>query len=176
MILKDNNIVLRAIEEKDAPVLLEMINSPEIERSVVGYSYPVSMEQQKKWIQNLGSVSDLRYAIDSGSGMIGVATITALDFKNGTGNVNIKILETERGKRYATYALRLLIVYCFHELNLNCLYANILENNQKSRNLFESLGFKLDGIMRQRIYKNNQYNNLCAYSFLRTEFNERDWK
>ena len=121
MILYDELITLRAIEDEDAIVLKELINDPEIESSVVGFSYPVSLSQQKKWISDLSSDSTIRYAIDNGDGIVGVATISSLDMKNATGNLNIKLHKNARGKGYATHSLKLLITYCFLELNLNCL-------------------------------------------------------
>jgi len=172
MILTDGTLKLRAIEETDAEVLFDMINDPELENSVVGYSYPVSLDSQKKWIANLSSDKTLRYAVDAGEGMIGVITVSSLDLKNRTGNVNIKMLVSARGKGYGSIALNLVIEYCFMELGLNCITANILEKNKASRGLFEKAGFCLDGVLRQRVYKKGEYQNLCAYSLLRDDFYE----
>lgn len=48
MILKDDVVLLRAIDENDADVLMSLINDPEVESSVMGWSYPVSLLDQKK--------------------------------------------------------------------------------------------------------------------------------
>ncbi len=176
MILYDDIITLRAIEEDDASVLQSMINDPEIESSVVGFSYPVSMAEQKKWISCIKDDKNIRYAIDDGSGIIGVAIISAVDFKNRVANLNIKLLKTVRGKGYAKRAVSLILRYCFYELNLNCVTANVLANNTPSNNLWLNLGFNIDGVLRQRVYKNGQYIDLLAYSLLRDEYDKRDRK
>jgi RimJ/RimL family protein N-acetyltransferase len=137
---------LRAIEEEDAPMLQEMINDPEMESMVVGYSYPVSLSDQKKWIASLSSDNVIRYAIEADNKFVGVASLTNLDMKNRTANMNIKLMNTAQGKGYAIRAQKLLISYCFGELNLNCLTANILDYNANSQRLFEKLGFKPDDI------------------------------
>lgn len=175
MILFDNVVKLRAIEEKDAEVLQEMINDPEIESEVVGFSYPVSLSQQKKWIENVTNSETIRYAIDVSNKMIGVASISSIDFKNRTANINIKLRKNEQGKGYATRSVKLVLEYCFLELNMECVTANVLEYNNASKKIWEKLGFKLEGILRNRIYKNGKYHNLFAYSFLKNEFNERNW-
>ena len=174
MILKDDKVLLRAMEEDDARVLMELINDPEIENSVYGWSYPVSLESQKRWISNLKNDTTVRYAIDYNDSMVGVAIISSIDMKNRIANMNIKLQKLARGKGVATHAIALLIHYCFEELNLHCLTANVIERNSDSRKLWERFGFKKDGIMRERVYKNGKYHNIVAYSLLKDEFYERN--
>lgn len=170
MILRDDLIELRAIEKKDAALLLEMINDPEMEATVVGWSYPVSEEQQLEWINNIQSDKNIRFAIDAGKGIVGTAIISSLDHKNRTANLNIKLSKSERGKGYASHAIRLMTDYCFKELNLNCITANVIEDNISSRTLFQKIGFIEDGILRERVYKSGVYKNIVAYSLLKSEW------
>mgnify|MGYP004666392849 CR=1 FL=1 len=174
MILKDDKVLLRAIEEADTKVLMDLINDPEIENSVYGWSYPVSLESQKKWILSLKNDTNVRYAIDYNDSMVGVASISSIDMKNSSANMNIKLQKGARGKGVATHAITLIIHYCFEELNLHCLTANVIERNIDSRKLWERFGFKQDGIMRERVYKNGKYHNIIAYSLLKDEFYERN--
>lgn len=176
MILSDQELTLRAIEEGDAPVLQAMINDPELEHAVVGWSHPVSLGEQKRWIANLPGESAIRYAIDNGEGMVGTAILSALDWKNRTANLNIKLLGEARGRGYGTRAMKLVVAYCFGELNLNCLTANVLAENTASCRLWEKLGFRPEGVLRQRVYKGGRYHDLRAYSLLREEYDGRDWQ
>lgn len=175
MILSDEVVLLRAIEEEDAKALQVMINDPEIESAVVGFSYPVSYAQQKNWILNLNNDKVIRYAIDNRNEFIGMISVSELDWKNKTANINIKLMKEFRGKGYAGRACKLLIKYCFDELNLNCIAATVLEMNSNSNKLWERLGFVKDGCLRKRVYKNGKYHNLISYSYLREEYNERNW-
>ena len=69
MILHKNGLTLRAIDVQDAPVLLDMINDPEIEGSVGGWSFPVSSVAQLKWIEDMGrDKTAMRCAVDLGDG------------------------------------------------------------------------------------------------------------
>lgn len=176
MILLDDVLTLRAIEEGDAPILQAMINDPELEHSVVGWSGPVSLAEQKQWIAGLPGDSTIRYAIDNGEGMVGTVAVSAVDWKNRTANLNIKLLRAARGKGYATRAMKLVISCCFEELNLNCLTANVLAENTASCRLWEGLGFRLDGVLRQRVYKSGCYHDLRAYSLLREDYEKRNWQ
>lgn len=176
MILKDKDLIIRAIDEKDAEGLLEMINDKDVEDFVVGWSLPVSMKEQLQWISNVKNDSkNIRLTVAKGEEMIGFVSITNLDFKNRTANLNVKIRGFARGQGYATRALKMLIKYGFEELNLNCLTAGVLEDNIASNKLFEGLGFVKEGILRARVFKRNRYINLVSYSYLREEYNERNW-
>lgn len=170
MFLHGNSITLRALEKKDMPLLLEMINDPEIEASVVGWSYPVSEEQQLMWLNNIQGDNCIRFAIDNGSGIVGVSIISSIDYKNRTANLNLKLPKSSRGKGYASQAVKLMIDYCFLELNINCLTANVIADNDASIKLWEKNGFKRDGLLRSRVYKNGIYKDLIAYSLLRNEY------
>jgi len=66
VIIKYEDITLRAIEESDLELLKAMINDPEIENMTGGYSYPVSTYQQKKWFESiLDRQDELRLIIDT---------------------------------------------------------------------------------------------------------------
>lgn len=175
MILRDEVVLLRAIEENDAEILMDLINDPEVESSVCGWSYPVSLSAQKKWISNLHNDTTVRYAIDIEGKIVGVAIISSIDMKNRSANMNIKLLKSARGNGFAIRAIKLIVSYCFDELNMHCLTANVIERNVDSSRLWEKLGFRRDGLLRDRVYKNGNYHNVIAYSLLKEEFNERNW-
>jgi RimJ/RimL family protein N-acetyltransferase len=171
MLLINEDVMLRAIELADADFLRDMVNDPEIEFMVPGWSLPVSTTKQKEWIENLGP-NEMKFIIEANNTVVGMASITGVDYKNSVANLNIKIKsETNRGKGIGSKTISLLIYYCFDELNLNCLTANILEHNLASQKLFEKCGFNRDGVLRSRVYKKGKYHNILAYSLLRSEYN-----
>lgn len=97
---------------------------------------------------------------------IGMIVLSDIDYKNGTAEIHIKLINSmiNRRKGYGYDSLKTILLYGFQELRLNCIYSNVLEYNTPSQNLFKKLGFKQEGILRERIYKNNQYNNLLSFS------------
>lgn len=175
-----DDIVLRAVEEEDLEMLQEMMNDPSIEKMVGGSSNPISMQQQKRWFENLPNRSDeLRLIIDAeGYGAIGTITITSIDWRNRTGELNIKILNRSelRGKGYGTKANIGMIKYGFEQLNLYCIYGYYLDYNKISDNSREKFGFKTDGVLKNRIFKDNKYHDLVAWSLSRDDFDEEGMK
>lgn len=179
MNLIGKNILLRELRNNDMELLNNLINNPEIEHMVVGWSKPVTMSEQNSWFNNLTNDSNIRYAIclqENQNNAIGTAIISKLDWKNRCASFDIKIDPNNHGKGYGTETIKLLLKYSFEELNLHRISVSILDYNTKSQQLFEKNGFILEGRKRQAIFKNNKYNDLLIYSILSEEYlSERNW-
>lgn len=172
MILKNGSVVLRAVEIEDAECLKNIINSPEIEHMVLGWSYPVSTKAQLDWISGLNNKDCVRYVVDVDGTAVGLAIISNIDFKNSTASVGIKLSENcPKQKGIGSTCVKLMTDFCFNELGLYCLTAYILSYNIASQKTYEKCGFVKDGVLRKRIFKGGKHHDLYAYSFLRDEFN-----
>ena len=64
-----------------------------------------------------------------------------------------------------------LLKYAFCELGLNCITTKTLIYNEKSLELQKRLGFKQEGVLRKRVFKNGQFQDLISSSLLAEEFN-----
>ncbi|MCR4900464.1 MAG: GNAT family N-acetyltransferase [Treponema sp.] len=175
MIIKYDDIILRAIEFEDLDLLREMINDPYIENMTGGGGLPVSKYQHEEWYKKiiLNNDNQVRLIIDTEAfGAIGLVMLTDIDHKNGTAQFHSKIATKNnlRGKGYGTKATMALIKYAFEQMNLNCIYSVIIEHNEVSQHVKEKCGFKREAILRDRIYKNGKYNNLIVWSILKSEF------
>lgn len=168
-------VVLRALEARDNDMLLELINDPETERMLGGAAFPVSFDNQAKWLSaqdNKGNI--LRCAVaprEDELAAVGTVILSDIDYRNGTAQVHIKMSkERGRGKGYGTDAIQAIVGYAFKELRLNCVYADVLEYNLPSQGLFEKCGFKRDGVLRHRVYKDGDYRNIISYSILKSDY------
>lgn len=173
IIYKD--ITLRAIEESDLSLILEMINDPEIEQMTGGGGFPVSMYQQKKWYEAIQArKGELRLMIDTDShGTIGLVMLTNIDYKNGTAEFHAKLATSLniKGNGFGTKAYIAVIDYAFNMLNLNCIYTGNIEYNKVTEHIKQKVGFVRDGVLRDRVYKNGRYYNIHDWSLLR-----KDWE
>jgi len=170
-----DKVILRAIEERDNEILHEMINSPQMERATMGWAFPVSIHGQAQWLKNHTS-SPIPNAIKcivetiEGKQAIGLMSLTDIDYKNGTAQSSGKISMGTQGKGYGADAHKAMFRYAFDELRLNCIYAQILEDNEASLKMCDRMGFKREGILRQRVYKQGKYLNAVSLSLLKDEF------
>lgn len=173
MNIEGEKVILRAIEAKDNELLQSIINNPEIENALGGWSFPVSAQNQLDWFGSL-KYNDriLRCIIElkENQQAIGVVILSDIDYKNGTAEIHIK-LETGdfRTKGYGTDAIKTLLRYAFHELRLNLVYARVNRSNIASQKLFEKCGLLLEGNLRSRVYKQGKFIDVLSYSIIRDE-------
>ena len=71
---------------------------------------------------------------------------------------------------YATEAMQLIIDFMFQERGMNRIVANVLEHNKASIRMLEKCGYKIEGMMRQSVYKNGHYHNQVIMSLLREDY------
>ncbi len=77
-------------------------------------------------------------------------------------------------KGYASETLQAVIAYCFNELGLNRIGAEIYEFNTRSIRLFERNGFQREGTRRQYVFKDAVFKDEYLYSLLRKDWEEQN--
>lgn len=174
MLIKYGCATLRAIEEKDLEILLTMLNSPEIEEMTGGVHLPVSELEERKWVQNYhNDEKNIRLVIELINGKaIGMVSLTEIDYINRTAHFGIKTYAKveDRLKNDTFEAGIALFLFGFNYLNLNCITGKTLVFNSFSLKLQKRLGFKQEGILRKRIYRNGEYHDVVSTSLLREDF------
>lgn len=83
---------------------------------------------------------------------------------------DIHPLYCNKGLGYKSYIL--FLDYIFTKYDLHKVSLEVLETNEKALNLYKKIGFKIEGIRREEVYKNNKYINSILMSLLKTEYYE----
>lgn len=173
MILKNESITLRAIEESDIEFIRNIVNDPVMESTIVGWAYPISQKDQENWFRNFSNSDKLiRYIIETSDGeKIGLTGLRDIDWKNGTvESAGIRIIRTNQAKGVAVQCLKLMQKYVFEELRLNRYTASAFDDNIPSIKCIEKAGFIREGIKREAIFKGGKYKNVITYSILSTDY------
>ncbi|NLJ93946.1 MAG: GNAT family N-acetyltransferase [Clostridiaceae bacterium] len=171
-------VVLRAMEIEDMELLRETLNDPEIEYSVVGWSFPVSKSEQLRWYEStLSDKKNKRFVFETINtaeiSSLGFIVLSNLDWKNRTAGIGIKLFkDAPRKQGYATDALQALLKYVFEELQLYRIGINILAANEASIALYTKNGFRKEGTLRSAIYKKGEYHDLHCYGLLKSDYLE----
>jgi len=101
--------------------------------------------------------------------LVGKLRYFHLNNLNRSAEMGYIVAPDTRKKGYGKEGMILLIKHLFVELNLNKVYAQTASFNKASVKLLESLGFKIDGTLRQHhFYKGDLYDDLL-YSLLKFE-------
>jgi RimJ/RimL family protein N-acetyltransferase len=139
-------------------------------------THEVSRGEQKSWFLSLQqSTTSKRYIARTrtDSKLIGVFRFDNHDHLNRSADVGLDIEKNSRRQGYAREIYLAMIPYFFEELSLNRLSLLTLESNVPAISLYESLGFKREGVLRQAFIRNGNRLNAFQYSLLSSEFEKR---
>lgn len=79
----------------------------------------------------------------------------------------------DRGKGYGRDGMELILRYAFDELNLYRVGLTVLERNHQARQLYTSVGFQPEGILRASDYRDGVRGNDIVMSILAPEWRQR---
>lgn len=162
---------LRALEPEDIEILYSIENNEEF-WEISSTQTPFSKALLKSYLENahrdIFEVKQLRLVICSKQDkVLGLIDLFDFDPANLRAGIGIIIAEKEnRGKGYGSEALKLLCDYCFTHLKLHQVYANISEENKKSRDLFERLGFQKIGVKKDWHLVRGKFKNEILYQLI----------
>ena len=165
--LQGKHIYLRALELSDLDFLYVIENDVslwEISGTMVPYSKNVLQLYLDNAHRDIYEVKQLRLCICNLEHIaIGLIDIFDFDPKNLRAGLGIVVRQSARNKGVGEEALDLILEYTFKTLNLHQLYANILEDNPISINLFEKKGFKSVGVKKDWIFAEGKFKNEILY-------------
>ena len=175
MFLQGKKVTLRALEEEDLEFVRSLINDPDLERTIVGWTWPKPKKDQEQWFMNYSnSEKVVRYIIETKEdGVVGMTGIRDIDWKNGSAaGGGIRIRKDLQAKGIATDVYMTLLRFAFDELRLHRFTASAFDDNTSSVRFMEKCGFKREGVFREAIFKEGKYKNLISFAILRDEYEE----
>ena len=175
MILKGKIVTLRPIEREDLDFVRDLINDPEMEKTIVGWAWPVSKKDEEQWYASFrNSDSIVRFIIETkDDGVVGLTGLANIDWKNGSAkSAGIRMKSGVRAKGLATDAYMTMFRYAFDELRLHRVSSAAFDDNIASLKFHEKCGCKREGIQREAIYKSGKYKNIVALGILAEEYRE----
>ena len=175
--LSGKNVLLRPIKRSDISYFLKWFNDPEILQYLTLY-LPMTEMSEEKFIEELGTTrarSDALFVIevieDASTKPIGNCGLHGTNPKDNHATFGIVIGEKDYwSKTYGTEAARLIINYGFQQLNLHRISSSAVAFNERSIRLHKKVGFREEGRLRQRMFKNGLYHDLVQFGILREEW------
>ena len=81
--------------------------------------------------------------------------------------------ESARGKGFGKDAVKIMCRWCFDDLGVNSVHADILECNEPSKHTFASVGFTQTGIYRAHDFSDGEVRNWTHWDIVESEWRER---
>ena len=174
-VLEGACIRLRGIQESDIDSLFRLFSEPEVMRywsrgpmtdrqEAVTYAQSVlegfSRRDQLSWI-----VADAE-----SDAMIGTTSLYEINPQHGRAGLGYALLPEYWGKGLAKEAITLALCYGLLELGLHRIEADTEPNNARSNRILETLGFKREGLLRERFQHPDGLQDSLIFGLLKTEW------
>ncbi|WP_130805560.1 GNAT family N-acetyltransferase [Senegalia massiliensis] len=172
---KGEKVVLTEYRKEDIKKAKEYVNDAEIKGLLSpGIPYPYTLEDEEKWYQNQSANNDkYNFAIRTleDNKYIGGCGINSVNWKNSNVIIGIFIGDKDYwSKGYGTDALKVLIKFIFNEMNINKIKLNVYSFNKRAIRCYEKCGFKVEGVLKQEIYRHGKYQDDILMALLKEDW------
>ena len=172
--IETDRLFITLISGEDAEDARKLHNEPETLKWLSD-THVVSPVEQASWLAGLQRAKTSRRYVareKSINHLVGVFRFDRLDNQNLSAEVGLDVATRFRRLGYAKEIYTAMLPYIFSEFSLNRLSLITIETNTPAIKLYESLGFKKEGVLRQAIKRDEQFLDAIQYSLLATEMGE----
>ncbi|MGE5342996.1 MAG: GNAT family N-acetyltransferase [Candidatus Omnitrophota bacterium] len=167
--LTGKHIRLRPLRPEDASWTLELRYDRQASKALMGYPFPVNIENEKNWISRLYPQGERRTVFlalveretQAFAGYISVKNINPID---GTAEFGIILGEAFRSKGYAGEAMTLFFNYLYQEIHLRKLTLHVLEDNRPALHVYKKVGFIEEGRLKAQVWQDGRYKDIIVMS------------
>ena len=171
-------VALRSLELGDIEIIMEDWNTIKLRREL-GPIVPHSKEERIEWIKQTWeerrTQKGFTFAVDDKitKKLIGYASLKNYNAINRKATVSIAIFnEKNRGKGFGTDAMKVLLHIGFDHLNLHRIGLNVFDTNPGAIRVYEKVGFKRVGLLRDVDFVEGRYVNDVCMDILEDEWKE----
>ena len=175
MIIQGEKITLRPFRTEDADPLWDSVQN-ELMNKLTGTHATFTREMIDNYIaRQIKANDDARasfiIAVEEHLRAIGEVVINELDHNNHSANIRISLFaEGDLNKGYGSEAMRLMVDYGFKSLNLHRISLGVYAFNPRAIRVYEKIGFKQEGVLRDSLYWDGEYVDEITMSILAHEW------
>ena len=173
--LRGSLVGLRPLQVDDAEISTSWRTDRALIDEALGYPFPVSVENEKRWIESLSGDSKLQRVVfgveqlDDGQ-LVGYVQLRDIDWISRCAEFGLIIGAPEaRGKGRGHEVATLMIGYGFDTLNLRRLWLRIVASNEPALKLYPALGFKHEGCLREQVFRAGRYHDVNLMGLMRDD-------
>ncbi|RFU70055.1 N-acetyltransferase [Peribacillus saganii] len=165
-------IRLSAAREEDISIMMKWGEDAEYLRNVdTEIAFPKNKEELA--LEGKASPNEVYFRLRTieDDQLIGFIAIHSIEWNNRTGLLAIGIGDpSNHNKGYGTEALKLILRYAFHELNLDRVGLEVIEYNKGGVRAYEKAGFQQEGRKRSVVYRDGKRYDMIVMGVLRHEW------
>lgn len=172
------NIVVRAVTASDVGKIVAWRNDPAVYQGFIEYS-PLSSEEQLRFLESLGVAQGrLLWMVDwIGNDVatpvaVGMIGLMRLDMRNRQCELGPVLVGEEAYRRRGAglEAEYLALRYAFDHLGMHKVVARVTESNKRVLAFHSKVGFRVEHVLRDEIFKAGRFESVYLLSMLEGEF------
>ena len=172
--IETNNVLLRPLVAEDAPHTLELRHDLDANQVSMGHPFPVNIENEREWISNLYTGQQreniyLAIVHRETSLFLGYLSARKINTIDRTAWFGIFINKESRRKGYSSEAMTAFLNYLHQVFNLRKILLEVQSRNQKAINLFEKVGFKEEGLLKNQVWSDGKFQDVMVMSIFLEE-------
>ena len=171
-----DNIILRPLKEKDAPLILEWLKDKDVTRFFRFDTENATIDSTLEFINSSQNNNDsIHFAIAASEDdeYLGTVSLKNIDQSAKTAEYVISLRKRAQGKGYGYEATVKILDYAFCQLNLVRVYLNVFSDNKKAINFYEKFGFIYEGEFLNHIRVRNEFKSLKWFRLTKSEYEQR---
>lgn len=132
----------------------------------------VYKEKVYRWVTNYESDTYFHWVIEwkETSELIGTINLGSVEESCLMADTSYMLSPKYWGQGIMTEVLQAVLNYAFNEIGLNRVQADVFDGNIASEHVLTKCGMRLEGIARQKYYKNGEFIDTAQYAIIRCDF------
>ena len=166
--IRTDRLLLRRFQAADTEAYLELAGSRAVADTMISIPHPLPPAFAAAW---LSTDTPARFAVcDRVSGcLIGAAELRDIDSEHHQAELSFWVGQPFWGCGYALEACAAVVTFGLDRLALNRIYAFHMARNPASGRVLGKLGMRQEGVLRQRVCKWGQFEDVLVWAVLRDD-------
>lgn len=167
-------IILRRFRKIDAEDIKKNINDEAIVRYTTNIPHPYSIKDAYDFFRKLKKNREKEIAfgvvLKSTNKVVGGISLMKIDCANKNAELGYWLGKNYWGRGIATEAVGLVLDLALKKWKFHRVYANTFHKNIASQKLLKKFGFNLEGRMREKWFRENQWRDVLNFGILDREY------
>lgn len=168
-------VCLRAYREDDIPIATKFVNDGELKKLLApGIPFPMTLWEEEEWVklQKGNKNGEYNFAIEDieTNNYIGGCGINEVNWTSRIATIGIMVGDKNYwNKGYGTDAMKVLMKFIFDNMNIRKIKLNVFSFNTRAQRCYEKCGFKVEGVLKDEVFKDGKYYDEIIMSVFRSE-------
>jgi ribosomal-protein-alanine N-acetyltransferase len=174
-VLETLRLRLRPLGLSDTSTIQEAAGARQIADTMISLPHPYPAGEAARFVTRQQAEREagrsVTFAIEqeAGGGFCGLVDVREIEREHSQAELSFWLAVEAWGQGYMSESVQAVVRYAFEDLGLNRLYAYHMLRNPASGRVLEKNGFKQEGLLRQRVRKWGQFEDVALWATLRQE-------